>query len=154
MKVSDLSGEALAYWVAHAEGYLTFKAGPGDRDNGLLWIMRHPDRSGPPRFISSQNQFTYWIAPGEEAFAYKPHISWEHGGPILDRMIAAGFGFTPLFNDVVKCSNYDDNGRNYLIMINPPLEMSTVGDTTLICACRAFVASIFGDEVPDGHTEE
>ncbi|WP_175787470.1 phage protein NinX family protein [Burkholderia anthina] len=99
MKVSELSGVLLDYWVARAEG------------------MSHEQAS--------------FVVP---AHAYS--TEWAYGGPIIEREKIATL---PCF----------ENGRFYWRAAHPYYVNASVGDTPLIAAMRAYVASKFGNEVPD-----
>ncbi|MBR8221290.1 phage protein NinX family protein [Burkholderia ambifaria] len=68
-----------------------------------------------------------------------PSVDWTHGGPIIDR---EGIG-TWRYNDQWQAA-YGDPVR--ALEISGP---DGTGPTPLIAAMRAYVASKFGDEVPD-----
>ncbi len=102
----------------------------------------------------TRSQLDYWVARAEgadheralrEAANYRPSENWAQGGPIIERnlieiailsgewaaCVNAGF---PLHN----CHWIDDDG------------FEQRGPTQLIAAMRAFVASKFGETLPEG----
>lgn len=105
MKVSELKGMMLDYWVADAEGMLRMV-------------------SGTPEFRLG---------------GYSPSTQWEHGGPIIDREIER----------LMHCSSVP--GMQWHATNNA--RGGFYGDTGLIAAMRAYVASKYGEEVPDEPTE-
>lgn len=142
MKVGDLSGALLDYWVACAEG----------KTLSTEW-----DTSGTDGVL---------VATGEgdlELFA--PSTNWADGGPIIERdqiflqppsdvhynggpnhgwkrydhwraTVSARTRTLPPKNEVQEALNVQRVGRG-------------AGETALIAAMRAKVASHYGDEVPD-----
>lgn len=130
MKVSELTGALLDYWVARAEGIACI----GEEDeyalkewgeHGVVWYAESGERGG--------------IEPLSNRGS--PSTDWALGGPIIDRepfgiferrdgMWHAGFyQEQPGFKDV--CIAYQ------------------AGPTMLVAAMRAYVASKFGEEVPE-----
>lgn len=106
MKVAELTGAELDYWVAKAEG----------KD---VWIS--PYRG---------NCYT-----DQDSGKYSPSTDWSQGGPIIQR---EGI---ELRKDLRHINIARIGG------FEPDLNMP--GDTPLIAAMRCFVASKFGEEVPD-----
>ncbi|HDR9036106.1 TPA: DUF2591 family protein [Burkholderia vietnamiensis] len=123
MKVSELEGPLLDFWVARAEGNLGHGSTcPQDA------VVEHYGYGGEVEFRSSLCNWT-------------PSTDWDDGGPIIDRV---PFG---IFERV-------DGGWGAGIYRKQPgmrdLCVSyQTGDMLLIAAMRAYVASKFGDEVPD-----
>lgn len=136
MKTAELEGAALDYYVAQA---------------GKEWENAHqyfPTMTLDPTFkgvtigmfprgeygamvetciLIPRNEFR------QEPQPFCPSIWWQQGGPILERE-----KITVHDDDVLPWrADHIDNNRWYF------------GDTYLIAAMRAFVASKFGDEVPD-----
>lgn len=81
-----------------------------------------------------------------------PSTYWDHGGPILERLIASGFDIHPEYGRdeypamPFWCTNMDGDSRPY----NRDWEteyICTGGPTILIAAMRAYVTSVFGEEV-------
>ena len=99
MKVEELSGNLLDYWVGRAEGKTVEIRG------GLCMF-------------------------GDEWFS--PTKKWSQGGPIIER---EEIQLVPRANGEQWAAGID--------------QCVTGGDTVLIAAMRCYVASKFGDEVPD-----
>lgn len=99
MRVAELEGALLDYWVAKAEGLIV----DGIRHGGVV-IGTTPDR-----------------------YVYHPSTNWAHGGPIIERNLPA--------------IGWNGYGLSFKPSIN--------GSTPLIAAMRSYVASKYGDEVPD-----
>ncbi|WP_342705162.1 DUF2591 domain-containing protein [Burkholderia arboris] len=72
---------------------------------------------------------------------YRPSSDWLQGGPIIDRV---PFGIFERFEGKWAAGIYrpQDGPRDLCIAYQ-------TGDTLLIAAMRAYVASKFGEEVPD-----
>lgn len=135
MKVSELSGALLDYWVGRAD------AGDG--------------------FVGRIAQYTdgeaYCVVPcgtrGEHGWTdqrkYQPSSDWATGGPIieLERIIV---GTLQRMADNGLWTHLHWTGRAY----HPNNRWNDyapgfAGDTPLVAAMRAYVASKFGEEVPD-----
>lgn len=74
-------------------------------------------------------------------YVYSPSTNWQQGGPIIERgIICLCFGenqkYFPGWAATIGPEGYEQDPDAY-------------GHTPLIAAMRAFVASRFGDEVPD-----
>lgn len=145
MKVSDLIGGDLDYWVAKAEGL-----SPWMRDGVCMyWTQQCKDDAGDdgPRF-------------------FQPSCRWDDAGPIIE---SARIG---LFQSAEWTRNIDkSNGIPFTITTQPPevLEWAAAvdgapdygagfpgsyyGPTPLIAAMRAYVAERFGDTVPELNDE-
>ena len=105
MKVAELEGNLLDYWVAKGEGYTA------------LW------NEG------------YWFTGLDPDKKYSPSTRWEQGGPILyiEQM------------SLKRCTH----NRWIAWKEGVPNACEQEGTTPLIAICRCFVASKYGDEVPD-----
>lgn len=137
MKVSELTGPALAEWVARAQGF------PIERDSaGLVCTL----------------PFAPWVASFGE-HGYRPDLNWTHGGPLLDKFqVCIGRGQSveyPVHRDI------DDTPipgvrieLKYATARVLDTEAKYQGDTTLIAGMRAIVASVYGSEVPDHPPQE
>lgn len=117
MKVAELSGALLDYWVAQIEGLTKVQvwaaAVPGKPDGCFIWENGYPQ--------------SFW-----------PSSDWAQGGPIIERERIGIEQACP--------------GEVYAYM--PGAELyGQRGDTPLIAAMRCYVASKFGDEVPDDEGE-
>jgi hypothetical protein len=113
VKVAELTGDWLDYWVVAALG----ESGYG--------VPVERIRLGDGEYV--------------EVVDFKPSQVWAHGGPIIDR-------------DGIELHCIDRNGRRmgeWMARHPKRLLPFSFGPTPLIAAMRAFVASRFGEEVPD-----
>lgn len=123
MKVADLDGQLLDYWVARAEGNLAH--GSTSPENA---VVEHYGYGGEVEFRSSLSNWS-------------PSTDWEDGGPVIDH---TPFGIFERVDGGWAAGIY----RPQAGMRDLCIAYQT-GDTLLIAAMRAYVASKFGDEVPD-----
>jgi hypothetical protein len=120
MRVEQLIGANLDYWVARAEGL-------------------------EARIVRISHDAEAWnqcVAAGRLGdYQYTPSTTWRHGGPIIDRerMNFATFGTGPA----------GESGQPPIVAIPQEGRRAMEGPTHLVAAMRAHVASKFGDEVPD-----
>ncbi|KAI3591640.1 hypothetical protein D9X30_3465 [Cupriavidus sp. U2] len=117
MKVSELEGALLDYWVAKAEGY---EAELCRDDQGSFCVRTK-------RYAGEGGQFRGPFFPSRE---------WADGGPILAR---ERIGLMPAI----------EGRREFWIAAHPSYSWPRRGNTPLIAAMRAYVASKFGAEVPE-----
>lgn len=113
VKVSELSGAALDYAVAIADG--------GERK--------------PYQFADNEDApfWDAWVFPGGRAYSsFTPSTKWSHCGPLIEA------------NKIAV--NYDFEDGEW-IATDLILEEWVCGETPLIAACRAIVASKLGDTV-------
>lgn len=110
MKVSELTGAELDYWVAKARGYDAVVS------DGLCWVIDDPD---------------HWER-------YQPSSDWVHGGRIIER---ESISLTKQWG-LNKWGAQVDIGKSFLAPIYG------YGESPLIAAMRAYVASKYGGEVP------
>lgn len=113
MKVSELTGALLDFWVARAEGLEPYIR-PSGHGPVYCWVRRD----------------------GEDvAHVFMPNLSLSDAGPIIEReQIALGK------NGALGTLHAYEAGEDTAIQYGP---------TPLIAAMRAYVASKFGDELPD-----
>ena len=126
MKVSELEGAALDYWVAKAEG---------------LPLADPPIADGFVRFNYQAEGLRI-----RDASHWSPSTNWAQGGPIIERKNICitrwrGEDGYQAYADAYN-SNDGVEGANYEICLEG------VGPTMLIAAMRSCVASVFGEEVP------
>jgi len=134
MKVSELSDAILDLWVARAAGM--------DRQGrwGLAWISHgNPDRPRKPRCNVAHADWT-----GAKVFA--PSRKWSACGPIMERNL---IGFTTGFSKGQWCAAVELTAETYFDGGVLGGEHMQSGPTPLIAAMRTYVASKFGEEVPD-----
>ena len=119
MKVSELSGALLDYWVAKAEGKSA--------------VIATREGYAP----SSMDPLVCRVV----GIAFTPSSTWQCGGPIIERerisvTAALGTGWPPI-------PPWD----GYVLLSDRKHGES--GSTPLEAAMRAYVAHKLGDEVPD-----
>lgn len=126
MLVKDLTGSLLDYWVARAMGYSENQMPRMKLPSGE-WLAPHPHQS---------LLVEVWM-PGGWHDEYEPSTRWDHGGPIIEQ------------EHIELQLLGDDWGAN--IWPAEPEESLYIwsGPTPLIAAMRCYVASVYGDEVPD-----
>lgn len=126
MKVSELEGALLDYWVAKAEGI------------DVVDVNKHVRHLGNP--------FLPVLSDGggrDGPHYYRPSTDWAQGGPIIERERI----------DVI--SNARDPATGWSAWSRDVIEVETghpvewPGSTALIAAMRAYVTSKFGDTVTD-----
>jgi hypothetical protein len=125
MRVRELSGGLLDYWVARATGKGCWDWSDGTKVTYADWRKHH---SLHARFTNHSME------------AFRPSTSWAHGGPLIES------------EGIATYRNYirDGSGRfdGWIAAVGSPANVST-GETLLVAAMRAYVASKFGDEVLD-----
>jgi hypothetical protein len=120
MKTSDLSGTLLDYWVAHAEGFDPID-GRTIPKGEFMWKAR--------RAVSGS---VGWMS-------HKFSRDWTLGGPIIERE-----------NLLVAPNGTPGSGWHSRVKTTAGfLSDESLGPTPLVAAMRAYVASKYGDEVPD-----
>lgn len=129
VKVSELSGALLDYWVARAEGHTAIVNG------GICYVGINA--------VSVQQVNGY--VPH-----YSPSTDWAAGGVIIERERIA------LFQTFHEGHTYFSEERRWTAWTNGAMyetevsgDAEGVGPTQLGAAMRAFVASKFGEEVKD-----
>jgi hypothetical protein len=124
MKVSELEGDALNYWVAKAEGYQLIDVPPDADGQNASRIL------APPNLLASGYQFPPRGKLGHMLRQWSSR--WEHGGPLIEKykMYVCGAGGE-------GWEAHCDDRMNY-----------GKGRTALEAICRAVVLAKFGDEVP------
>lgn len=123
MKVSELAGSALDCWVARAEGYRVIPA-PCDPQG-------------------------CWVDDGADPFPYHPSSDPRVGYEIIDRVRIAtwrGANNWRAIHPAAMPSGY--SGEDFYIDIAEG-DGEFFGESLLVAAMRAYVASEFGDEVQD-----
>jgi hypothetical protein len=127
MKTSELTGELLNYWVARAEGL-----------------------PAPELYDAGYGEAPQCYYDTERWARYEPTQDWAEGGPIIERMMLDGWGIWRYSDhDEFTCSNTDTEALPFKPNNYDGEWISMEGPTILIAALRAYVASKFGDEVPD-----
>lgn len=107
MKVSELAGAKLDYWVGKA----LMKSNIEITTQGIPWPYS---------------------------------TEWKHGGPIIERMTCDLFSISRDYGRMLDW--YCGIFRGQRVVYD--------GATPLIAAMRAYVASVYGDEVPDAEQQQ
>ncbi|WP_069267400.1 phage protein NinX family protein [Paraburkholderia nodosa] len=125
MKVSELSGALLNYWVAKADGL------------------------HEPRIAEYTDGCLHCLLPGQQVGEnhwrperlYFPSADWSVGGPIIEReeICVRTMAQLRTFRPGERCWRANHYHGEYL----------STGSTFLEAAMRCFVKSKFGDDVPD-----
>lgn len=126
VKTSELTGAALDWAVAIAEGY-------------------EPDRPQDGQVKKGSDYRV--VGPCNSQFRYSPSIDWRQGGPLLANLMTSGqWGITPFTDGQIMISNTNSDCLPY----NGDWEQASInafGDNLLIATCRAIVTSEIGEEV-------
>ncbi|MCQ0032562.1 phage protein NinX family protein [Burkholderia glumae] len=141
MKVSELSGALLDYWVARCEmeGQLSGHELRRKAEGVCLIVDLSDDQV--VGYICEGIRGRYrarkdWnLVNGE--WCYQPSSDWAFGGPIIER---------ERFNLIPSCG---DAGSWFARDVSRDVAIWHFGPTVLVAAMRVFVASRFGTEVPD-----
>lgn len=130
--VSELEGAELDYWVAKSMNVF------GDK----IFIERHP-------WTGQKVAVVYYGSPdygslfcgerGHGATSWCPSTDWAQGGPLFD-----------LHKIFVERSNFVAEGEAFAFIFSKDgkdIAAQSFGVTRLQAAMRAYVASVFGEEV-------
>lgn len=131
MLVSELSGDLLALWVARAEGYIIHRQSRPGGAADILHVRTRENENGYSQDIG--------IIGSMEHYAYAPHEAWAQGGPIIDR---------PDSRIINLEHPSEDEGYQWNVTLDDQ-DGTYWGRTLLEAAMRAYVASKFGNTVPD-----
>jgi len=137
MKISELTGAQLDYWVARA-------------DESWKWAHRlFATMTLDPTFASvelctySNGMQECVLLPNnpmrQEPQVFTPSTEWAHGGLIIERWKI----------NITTKSNPDMGGNDWIASFSGRHANRGYGPTPLVAAMRAKVASRYGDEVPD-----
>ena len=129
-KTSELTGAALNWAVAQAEGDKVFRprlGRPGDWDKEAYLKDGSDDRWVVRVENPKEARFVDWT--------YNPSGDWMQGGPIIER---EKIGIVP-----------SDDDANVWIgsMLEPEWKFNRTGPTPLIAAMRCYVAYHLGEDV-------
>lgn len=131
MKIADMTGAELDYWVAKAMNVF------GDK----VFIERHP-WTGQKHAVIYCGVPTYgslfFGEHGHGATSFRPSTDWAQGGPLFDE-----------YEIFVERSNFVVEGKAFAFIYTKDgkdIAAQSYGATRLEAAMRAFVKSKFGDE--------
>jgi hypothetical protein len=120
MRISELEGAWLDYWVARAAAL------PKPRiDDGLCWVEEPPCNHDPESAVDA---------------AFAPSTDWNEGGPIIDREGISIVKFDDCWGGGKAAGNRSEAVK---------ADIRHIGSTALVAAMRCYVGARFGDEVPD-----
>lgn len=154
MNVSELEGSQLNYWVALAEGYVwarnaTNRSGDGYRQHGepKQWPIDARCLIAPQFAKGIEDGKPNWdgwlpalmsdpLAPAWNRGLPQYANDWGKGGPIIGR-------------EHMTFQSHLPKGEGYTAFMGDEKSTAGFGATHLIAAMRAYVASKFGDTVPD-----
>ncbi|WP_321944691.1 phage protein NinX family protein [Burkholderia cenocepacia] len=130
MKVAELIGARLDYWVGRADGVIpcatVSEAHPAlDSENGRRM------------FVNALGVLT--LVAKDCVQPWRPSTDWLQGGPLMERV-----HIQPWHRD----EDGSDNVWHAVCPMPRGYEATEDGPTLLVAAMRAYVASKFGDEVP------
>lgn len=126
-RVADLAGAELALWVARACGL------------GVTTNDTH-------RWVSDCDTMLGYIGDDYRTLQWIPHEDWAQGGPLIEKhcvavtpiILAGGEGWEKWEANVWAGKARNPGGY---------LPMNFYGETALIAAMRALVASVYGETV-------
>lgn len=121
VKTAELSGSALDWAVAQIEGVKTMML---PREKG----------SAEKRPFALFGSLAYEVGGADQEYAYAPSSCWHCGGPLIEKY---QIGLAHIGSDW--------HGEPLNFWVSPSHD--TQGETPLIAACRAIVASKLGDVV-------
>lgn len=131
MKVTELEGTQLDYWVARAEGYEFIDIPPDVDGKNACRVLAHPGLKASGWVPAPRGHYGHMLKRWSS--------DWWDGGPIIERerIMARPCGggvwdATPCNADAIEVWRWNMRGP-----------------TPLIAAMRAYVVSKFGEEVPD-----
>lgn len=129
MKVTELEGAMLDYWVAKASGF--------EHTSAREAAFALDGQTNPRIFTTRAGAIR--LAREDSVTAWNPSTDWACGGPIIERA-------------EIQLMRMDS--MHGLLRIPEPYwvghiayQKPVAGDTPLVAAMRAYVASKFGDEV-------
>lgn len=119
MKVSELEGALLDHWVAKAEGHPIVTKEMG-------WGAKY----------NIAHCIIHWERNPNNPIIYMPSTYWLHGGPIIER-------------ELIDLHAYGKGAWGATHCSDRMIVAYQKGDAPLVAAMRSYVATKFGDEVPD-----
>ena len=134
MKVSELIGVELDYWVAKAQEWKMLDIGDEER-SVLVWLNK--EGYSADFYVSDTNKVSGTTLP-----SYTPSTNWQQCGELIDKYLieiqTSGDGLW-LANmwPVADTSSGRPSTSNYLIGAESPL----------VAICRCVVESKYGNEV-------
>lgn len=133
MKVSDLTGALLNYWVARAEGRkLEQRPVPLGAPGEMEW------------FVSNDTgDFMFELAH------YGPSTNWAAGGPLLEREKIAVWAAEDCWLAIPPMTEGMSYYDHKLGVLDSDRYQAIEGPTPLVAGLRAYLTSYYGEQVPD-----
>jgi len=147
VRVSELSGVLLDYWVARAEAEETLKGSKLQPAGENRWTIVDPDDDFIMGYLVDGIQKRFKarreLNLDSGTWHYWPSGDWAYGGPLMEReKIGVTFGaFGGLWHALVL--------KEGVLGVRS----TTTGPTPLVAAMRAYVISKFGEEVPEAEKQ-
>jgi len=124
LQTSELTGVVLDYWTARADGLKAKMLRAGERLNG----------------VALDSDICAALTPGFDNWWQPYHVTWFTLGDLIEREgLAIGPRAHPDLIATMTWAAQPYTGKS----------PQHIGPTPLVAAARAFVASRFGDTVPD-----
>lgn len=134
MKVSELTGALLDYWVARAEGLEHSPAMLPMRPGFVMVPFDSEDEEGPLR----------------DYRAFEPSSNWADGGPIIEQhRISVIYTPNETYGSGEQAGVWFPPGWRARITDHPKAHSLVHAETALIAAMRCFLTSVYGKEVPN-----
>lgn len=130
MKVAELAGAQLDYYVGMTEGYAGLEDVP--------WSYANL----PDTYVWYIGEKAWVVASGFKG-RYMPSSDWQQGGPLLVKHL---IGASPVFA-YSQISGDHPTGQWQAFIHTKTGILSHTGDSALEAAMRCLVASVYGDEV-------
>ena len=129
MKVSELQGVLLDYWVARAVGLEYAKLNKPVSSDPVWCSCARPD----------------WVPEHRFYGGFRPSTDWEHGGPLIE-MFEMDIAFR---SSNKRLGGPALSGLYGAYLLSEGGQIQAEGPTLLTAAMRAIVASKFGEEVEE-----
>ncbi|MDE1182324.1 phage protein NinX family protein [Paraburkholderia sp.] len=139
MRVAELQGALLDYWIARADGFV---------DGSTREAADALDGLGAPRVFKTVNG-DLRVAKKDQIRPWQPSADWAQAGPIIERerIEIVPWNEPPHITEDWRARTFSS------IADGMHSSREWKGSTALVAAMRAYVASKFGEEVPDEAAE-
>lgn len=140
MKVSELSGAELDYWVANADDLAVSRYKKLKYPDDVYWVL---SQDGINIIHYEEQRDNNSMNRRYDEYPYSPSTNWQQGGPLIEKYEMT-FGKTIVMID----------GRHVRYWARLEQERTDTtfereGKTHLIAAMRCIVSSVYGEEVDD-----
>lgn len=135
MKTAELTGAALDYWVAKAEGVAD---GLVEKDGRMCRV-----EEWSPEKMAWRDDLAAW----KMWMDYAPSQRWDEGGPLIEREGIAIYRTADGWSAVMPGGFAYPGDLGYIDV--SVMDDGVSGPTPLVAAMRAFVLAKLGEEVPE-----